>query len=139
MIIREYKHEDLEFILHRMDGRYSKRRADKFKLVENCDAFYCYVAEEDSKIKGFIIMEDLGDNTSHYMVQINVAKKRKGIGTLLVKHIFKKIGQGGHISLCVNINNEDAIKFYENLGFVKSGYTNGYRKNQNKLWYRIEL
>jgi len=66
MIIREYSPEDLEFILHGMDNRYSRRREDKFRLVENSEAFYCYVAEEGSKIKGFIIMEDLGDDVSHY-------------------------------------------------------------------------
>lgn len=138
MNVREYKHEDLEFILHKMDGKYSKRREDKFKLVENSDAFYCYVAEEDSII-GFIIMEKLGDDISHYMMQINVAEKRKHTGTALVKHVFQKMGPGSHMSLCVNTDNDAAIRFYESLGFTRSGYTNGYRKNQNKYWYQIDL
>ncbi|MFH0868863.1 MAG: GNAT family N-acetyltransferase [archaeon] len=140
MNIREYKHEDLELVLHQMDGRYSKRREDKFQLVEKCpNAFYCLVAEENSKIRGFIIMEDLGDGISHYMLQVNVAEKRKGIGKSLVKRVFDKIGHGGHVSLCVNTDNEEAIKFYEALGFKRSGYNEGYRKNQNKYWYQIDI
>ena len=139
MIIREYEHRDLEYILHKFDGRYSKRREDKFRLVENSNAFYCYLAEEDSKIKGFIMMENLGDDISHYMVQINVNEKRSGIGRLLVDKVFEKIGSGGHISLCVNTDNQEAIKFYESLGFKRSGYTQGYRKNQDKYWYQIDL
>ena len=139
MNIREYQHKDLEFILHKMDDHYSKRREDKFKLVENSDAFYCYVAEEDSRILGFIIMESLGDNVSHYMVQINAALKRQGIGRRLVQRVFEKIGRGGHISLCVNTDNDAAIKFYEALGFMRSGFTEGYRKGQNKYWYQLDL
>lgn len=95
MNIRKYQHNDLKFILHEMDGHYSKRREDKFKLVETPNAFYCYVAEEDSKVAGFIIMEDLADGLSHYMVQINVAKKKQGIGRKLVQKVFKEIGSGG--------------------------------------------
>ena len=139
MNIREYKHDDLEFILHKMSENYSKRREDKFKLVEHSDAFYCYVAEKDSKIVGFVIMEDLRDGVSYYMSQINVAEKRQGIGRALVQKVFDKIGRGGRINLCVNTDNETAIKFYEAMGFKKSGYTEGYRKNQNKYWYQINI
>tara|TARA_Y100000310_G_scaffold339691_1_gene433182 strand:+ start:1005 stop:1424 length:420 start_codon:yes stop_codon:yes gene_type:complete len=139
MNVRKYKHNDLEIILHRMDNRYSKRREDKFKLVECMESYYCYVAEEDSQVIGFIIMEDLGDSSSHYMVQINVAEKQKGIGSKLVKKVFERIGKGGHISLCVNTENESAISFYESLGFKRSGFTKGYRKGQNKYWYQFDV
>lgn len=147
MLVREYKHEDLEFILHEMDGKYSKRREDKFQLVEKCpNAFYCFVVEDRESenwpkymIKGFIIMEDLGDNISHYMLQINVAEKRLGLGRALVQKVFNKIGPGGHISLCVNTDNRDAIAFYNALRFKESGHCEGYRKNQNKIWYQIDI
>jgi len=147
MIVRDYNHGDLEFLLHKLDGRYSKRREDKFQLVEKCpNAFYCFVVEDRQSenwpnyiIKGFIIMEDLGDKISHYMLQINVAEKRLGLGKALVQKVFNKIGPGGHISLCVNTDNDEAIKFYEALGFKRSGYNEGYRKNQNKYWYQIDI
>ncbi|MEE9115287.1 MAG: hypothetical protein V3U09_00110, partial [Thermoplasmata archaeon] len=61
MIVREYKSEDLQEILHEMNGKNSKRRERKFKLVECSDAFICFVAEDDSRIRGFVIVEDLGD------------------------------------------------------------------------------
>ncbi len=138
MNIRNYQSSDLEAILYTMDGRYSKRREDKFRLVESSNAFYCYVAEENAVV-GFIIMEDLGDTVSHYMVQVNVAEKRKGIGRMLVQAVFDRVGVGGHISLCVNTNNAEAINFYEAMGFTRSGYTEGYRKGQDKFWYRKEL
>ncbi|MEK6884034.1 MAG: GNAT family N-acetyltransferase, partial [Nanoarchaeota archaeon] len=126
-------------ILYKMDNRYSKRREDKFKLLRNSDMFYCYVAQDEEGIKGFIIMENLGEGVSHYMVQINVAEKRRGIGRKLVERVFEKIGLGGHISLCVNMDNKDAIEFYKALGFRISGFTRNYRRGQDKWWYEIDL
>jgi ribosomal protein S18 acetylase RimI-like enzyme len=134
MILREYQSNDLEQILT-MDNKDSKRRKDKFKVVENCDAFACYVAEEDSRIKGFVIIEDLGDGISYYISQINAAEKRKGIGRRLMQYTFERIGTGKHISLNVNSDNEEAIRFYEALGFQRSGFTRNYRKGQDKYWY----
>jgi len=135
MIIREYRPEDKGAILN-FRGRYSQRRADKLVFVENSDTFFCYVAE-DKGIKGFIIMEDLRDN-NYYMVQVDVSKKRKGIGTLLVKKVFEKI-KSGHISLNVNTTNTEAIKFYEALGFTRSGHTKNFKKGKDKYWYEIEI
>jgi len=138
MEIREYQHEDLEKVLN-IDGRPSRRRADKFRLLESSDSFYCYVAEEGQRVIGFVIMEDLGDEVSHYMVQINSAEKRRGIGRKLVQKVFERTEKGRHISLCVNTDNEVAIKFYESLGFRRSGFTEGYRKGQNKFWYQVDI
>ncbi len=137
--IREYQHEDLEKALN-MDGRPSERRKHKFALVESIESFYCYVAVlTDEEILGFVIMEDFRDGASHYMVQINSAQKRKGIGRQLTQKVFDRVGVGGHISLCVNTDNQEAIDFYEAMKFTRSGFTDGYRKNQHKYWYQKDL
>ena len=122
-----------------MNGKNSKRRGDKFKLVECSDAFTCFVAEDDSKIRGFVIIEDLGDGVSFYIVQINVTERRTGIGRELIQKVFEFVGEGGHISLCVNTDNDASIKFFEAMGLQGSGHAEGYRKNQNKYWYQIDL
>lgn len=119
MQIKEYNSRDREQILSM--GRRSKRREAKIDAVEKLKPFYCFVAEEDSKIYGFVIMESLGDNVSYYMVQINVLEKRRGIGSLLVNKLFEYAGPGGHISLNVNTDNTSARQFYESLGFKISG------------------
>jgi ribosomal protein S18 acetylase RimI-like enzyme len=139
MIVREYTPEDLESALHSMTSKTSERRESKFKRVELLDAYYAYVAEEEGDIKGFIIMESLGDDVSHYMVQINVAEKRKGIGKLLVEKVFEIIGKGGHICLHVNNGNDEAIAFYDAMGFYRCGFIEEYRKGQDKLWFGIDL
>jgi ribosomal protein S18 acetylase RimI-like enzyme len=122
-----------------MNGESSKRRKDKFRLVECSDAFTCFVADDDSRISGFVIVEDLGDGVSSYVVQINVTERRMGIGRKLIQKVFEAAGKGGHISLCVNTDNDDSIRFFEAMGFRRSGQTEGYRKDQNKHWYQIDL
>lgn len=139
MEVREYSSDDLQCILHEMNGKYSKRREDKLKLVGCSDAFRCFVAEDDSEISGFVIVEDLGDGVSFYVVQINVNERRQGIGGILMRKAFEVVGKGGHISLCVNTDNDVSIKFFESMGFERSGHVEGYRKNQDKFWYQIDL
>ena len=136
--IRRYEPKDFESALN-LDGRSSKRRAQKLRMLELTDVFYGYVAETDQGIEGFVIMEDMGDGKSRYMVQINVRERRKGIGRRLVMEALLELGIGGHMSLCVNTDNEGAIKFYEAMGFKRSGYTQGYKKGQNKFWYQIDV
>ncbi len=137
LVIRSYLPADFKAVLN-MDGRPSERRAQKLRMVKYIKEFYCFIALVRKVVLGFVIMEDMGSG-SHYMSQINVREKRKGIGRKLVNKVFEHVGTGGHISLCVNTENEPAIKFYESLGFKKSGFTNGYRRNQNKYWYQIDL
>jgi ribosomal protein S18 acetylase RimI-like enzyme len=137
--IREFKHEDLEQILN-FNGKFSKRRQDKFQRVELLDSYYAFVAEKDKDIVGFIVMEDLADDSTHHMIQIDVADdyKRKGIGTLLVNHVFEYLA-GKRITLNVNTDNFPAINFYKSVGFEECGSCSHYRENQNKLWYTKKI
>ncbi|OGZ70296.1 MAG: hypothetical protein A3F47_01680 [Candidatus Staskawiczbacteria bacterium RIFCSPHIGHO2_12_FULL_38_11] len=137
--IRWCRPDDFECLTD-FDDHFSQRRADKLRAVRYVHSFTCFVADDEGEIVGFMIMENLHDN-SHYMSQINVKKslQRQGVGTQLVRKVFEIIGAGGHISLCVNTDNYPAIKFYESLGFMVCGFTAGYRRGQDKLWYQIDV
>jgi ribosomal protein S18 acetylase RimI-like enzyme len=139
LVIREYRSEDFARVFD-MDGRASERRARKFEVV-GLGGYYCYIAEDgDDNVVGFVIMKDFCDGKkSHYMEQINVAIKRRGVGRSLVTRVFEEIGPGGHISLCTDVGNNDAIRFYEAMGFRWSGFVHGYKKDEAKHWYTIDL
>lgn len=139
MIIREYKTSDFQSIMSDIPSSYSERRKDQLRIVENCKSYFCYIAEDEGKINGFIIFEDMGDNKSFYIVQISVAEKRKGSGSRLMNKVFEKVGKGSQISLNVNTTNEAAIEFYKKLGFKKSGETKDYKKGEDKYWFKINL
>lgn len=138
LFVRPYLPSDFQRCLN-FDGRASKIREYKLKRLELSEIYYGFVAEFNGEIVGFIVMEDRGDGISHYMVQVNVKEKRQKIGTRLVVRVFETVKVGGHISLCVNTDNEVAIRFYESLGFKWAGYTRGYKKGQNKFWYEIDI
>ena len=138
LFIRRYLPGDFAKCLN-FDGRASKIREFKLKRLELAEIYYGFVAELNGEVVGFIIMENRGDGVSHYMVQVNAKEKRQRIGTQLVVHAFESIGVGGHVSLCVNTDNEEAIRFYESLGFKWAGYSRGYKKGQNKFWYEIDI
>lgn len=140
-IIRPYRESDFGSALD-LDGRGKchKRRAANLTLISpNVDnGFYGYVAEDEyGDIVGFVVMEDLREEgNNHYMRQINASEKRRGIGRALVEKVFEVIGTDGHISLGVNTDNTEAISFYEALGFQRCGETKGYRRGQDKYWYK---
>ena len=49
-----------------LDGRPSKRSAQKLKMLELTDIFYDYLAIINEDVFGFIIMENMGDNELQY-------------------------------------------------------------------------
>ena len=134
--IREFKHEDLEQILN-LDGQFSKRRQDKFQRVELLDSYYAFTAEKGKDIIGFIIMENLSDDITHHIIQVNVSNdyKRKGVGMMLINHVFEYLGVGKRVTLNVNTDNISAINFYKKLGFEECGLSRHYREGQDKIWY----
>ena len=139
--IREFNlEEDLESVLN-FDERFSKRRADKFQRVELLDSYFSLVAEKDGDIVGFIVMEDLSDGISYYLVQVDVSEKyrRLGIGTALIDNVFDIVGAEKRVTLNVNEDNLAAIAFYERLGFERCGETRNYREGQNKKWYTKKI
>ena len=77
MIVRPYTDRDFEATLD-LDGRGRghRRRAANLTLIspDVDNGFYGFVAEDQGKIIGFIVMEDLREGgKNHYMRQINVS------------------------------------------------------------------
>lgn len=136
IVVREYRLEDFPAAFC-VGGPGSGRRAAQLRKLKCSPPFYGFVAEAEGKIVGFVVMEDLG-NDSHYVVQINSFPKRKRIGANLMRRVFAHV-PGAHISLCVNTDNVDAHAFYRFLGFRRCGYTADYRRGGDKFWYNIDL
>lgn len=138
-MIRIYRPSDRENILREIpSGRIGIRR-NQLQMAE-CDMYTCYVNKDKIGINGFALIRNLGDESSYYLEQITIKKnyRRKSIGTEIMNRVFLDL-YNKHISLCVNEGNDVAIEFYESLDFQRSGYTENYRRGQNKYWYRIDL
>lgn len=141
MNVRTYCSKDKKEILSKIPSSHLRTRENQLQMAEYCDMYSCFVSEGDSGINGFALLRDLADGVSFYLEQITIQKekRRKGIGTNLMKSIFQYLGTEKHMSLCVDTDNEAAIRFYESLGFLSTGFTKDYRKGLDKYWYAIDF
>jgi ribosomal protein S18 acetylase RimI-like enzyme len=97
----------------------------------NGDRSVCYLAWDEDEgcgiAAGFLDREDA---TKAHLVSMWVApaQRRRGVGRLLVEGIIDWARGGGAktLRLMVTSSNDVAARFYERLGFIKTGKTEPY-------------
>jgi ribosomal-protein-alanine N-acetyltransferase len=86
------------------------------------------ICKQDDQIIGFIIFSPI--NPEAHILSISVKKEMqlKGIGTLLLKSMLDqcKVMNYKKIFLEVRVSNNQAINFYEKLGFSKDAIRSNY-------------
>ncbi len=106
-------------------------------LLRNPDT--CFVAEEDSEIKGAIIAGNDGRRGYIYHTAVSPVCRHKGIGTALVQKALDALSNLGisKSALVVFERNKDGNAFWENQGFtVRSDLT--YRNKSLTEMTRID-
>lgn len=101
------------------------------KCLANCrnSRHSLYVAETGGKAAGFILIDPAGLAGSPYIksVAVEPAMRNMKIGELLVLHAEEVArGTSANIFLCVSSFNIAARRFYERLGFSKTGEIEDY-------------
>lgn len=104
---------------------------DNYKLNLNSIS-KCYMYMENNEVIGFILADIFDDRSEIIDVAVNVMHRNKKIGDKLVKYIIDLSKNSGcdNITLEVKVNNNSAIKLYQNNGFKvisvrKKYYSNG--------------
>lgn len=88
----------------------------------NVDTGYCFVAENNGDIIGFILAYETlpfhGTLSIHY-IGINPTHQGKGIGLLLFKRIIEKAKENniGVIQSLINTDNPPSVKLHKKAGF----------------------
>ncbi len=126
MTVRKMKIDDYENIyalwlscagmgLNNLDD--SKEGIEKF-LARNPDT--CYVAEEDDKIVGAIMVGNDGRRAYIYHTSVHPNFRRKGIAAKLVDTVLAELEKLGinKVALVVFERNELGNKFWESVGFT---------------------
>lgn len=101
---------------------------------EKCEtcvgAIVCKIDENIAKQRGYIAM-----------LAIDKRFRRRGLGSLLVAHAIERMKEGGcaQVYLETEAINKNALRLYENLGFVRDKrlhkyYLNGGDAFRLKLW-----
>jgi ribosomal-protein-alanine N-acetyltransferase len=92
------------------------------------DAFYCWVVLSGNEVIGYLIYSCAADEIDILNIAVSSKMRGKGVGNTLMGYLYQHAGElgGERIFLEVRPSNEEAIKFYEHLGFVKVGVRPGY-------------
>ncbi len=76
--------------------------------------------ETDEKIFGFLIFSAVGEEAHVLEIAVGVPFKRQGLGRYIIQRMISFALRKGHDSIYLEVRseNEEAIKFYQSLGFV---------------------
>lgn len=102
------------------DKNHLVSRKAEFQI--NVDSGYCFVAEDDEKVIGFLLSYETlpfrGTLDIHY-IGLNPKYQGRGIGLLLYEKLIKKAKQKGikQIKTHINLDNPKSIKLHEKTGF----------------------
>lgn len=96
-------------------------RKSEFQI--NVDTGYCFVAEKDGKIVGFILAHELLPFRRYLYIRyicIHPDLQGVGIGSLLYNKLIDKAKQNGvkEIRSLINLDNSRSIKLHEKVGFI---------------------
>ncbi|HEX6773951.1 MAG TPA: N-acetyltransferase [Acidobacteriaceae bacterium] len=90
------------------------------------------VAEVDGQIAGFCVVDwklQSGMKTGHFItVDVAPERRRAGIGRLLMQAGESELLRAGCLAVVLEVaaNNQDALAFYERLGYRETGRIPGY-------------
>lgn len=96
-------------------------------VYRNCNGRVFGIAD-DAQIVGCALVRDFTDEPFNYDLQQFMIDKRfqnKGYGTAalqLILELLKKEGRFDGVEVCVNREDAAALRVYEKVGFVNSGY-----------------
>lgn len=129
MTVREMTLEDLEQIMKIEEENFSVPWTENgfFSFLIRQDTLFL-AAEENGEIAGYcglVMVPDEGDITN---VSVDRDKRRRGIGTLLLRELIRRAGEAGVEKLYLEVreSNQAAIALYESLGFKRDGIRRDY-------------
>ncbi|KAA0003724.1 MAG: GNAT family N-acetyltransferase [Thermoplasmata archaeon] len=118
MIIRKFRYEDLESVTMLAYSSLEEGYTPDFFLTLWETSPNGFIIAEEERVVGFIlgVLTDI-HSLRILMLCVEKAKRRKGVGTALIKALIQNFPRVERVYLEVKVNNKGAIKFYEKLGF----------------------
>lgn len=131
MSIRRCEKKDLDKVMeieeNSFDYPYSREvfedhlSSDLFLVIEN----------EKGKIVGYILAEDQTDYGMIISIAVSPSHREKGFGRSLLEGVQNKIDADDYL-LTVRVSNQEALEFYDKVGFSNVGKIEGYYQNDEK-------
>jgi len=95
------------------------------------------VAEEDSKVAGFVMAGPQGGRRGHIItIDVLAPHRKSGLGTRLMLEVHERLRAAGarRVILETAVDNTAAIRFYEKLGYTTLRRLKGYYPKRLDAW-----
>lgn len=140
MTLRDYRAEDFEDICE-IDRQcfppgiaYSR---EEIALAVDQSETIVVVAEEDSKITGFVMATPTGRQRGHIItIDVLAPHRQSGLGTRLMTEVHNRLLAAGarRVILETAVDNAAAIRFYQKLGYTAERRLKGYYSGRLDAW-----
>ncbi len=133
-MIREAKKEELKEIAAMVEKEFHT----KWNLQNDLQKAYLYLEEE---ILGFLIFSSLYDHFDMDYIYVNEKYRRKGIARKLVLKMLKEGEKDSvkRITLEVSEKNQNAVLFYQKMGFQVVAKRKNYYRDSDALLMVLEI
>jgi [ribosomal protein S18]-alanine N-acetyltransferase len=151
VVLRDYRSSDLE-AMFRLDeacfaAEFRFDRQSMRAFAETGNALVMVAEGAGSEVVGFVIvhLERVAARRRGYVVTLDVAEgsRHKGLAERLMREVEARARAAGArwMELHVFTGNEGAIRFYERLGYVRTGFRHRFygAAGLNAFVYRREL
>lgn len=98
------------------------------ECIERCTAArdaHFLVAEDDDTVVGFLHYDCEGPRPELHRLYVEPGRKRKGIGSLLVEELHRRLEPQASYVLMVVADNRPAVAFYSRHGFQEEAQVDG--------------
>ena len=117
------------------------KESDYHRLFEAGGRLLALVLEEESRVCGFVVGRDLGEEWEIENVAVAGPARRRGLGTRLVGELLDHARQHGAQSVYLEVreSNRAARSLYEKWAFIESGRRKSYYREpeEDALLYRL--
>lgn len=135
IIIKKATVDDIKEIMYIQSLIKTNLISKKVLETDLQNPIYSYFIAYKNKLPvGFVGISNLLDTIDLQYIAVNTSYQNQGIGTKLFYHILHiaKENNINNIMLEVRASNENAICFYEKLGFTKISIRKNYYKDTNE-------
>jgi ribosomal protein S18 acetylase RimI-like enzyme len=119
--------QDLPAISALHDAEFPGTYASSADLLEGQSSNTTFVREDDGRILGYLSCQTQGESTLYVdFLAVAPDARRRGVARALLEAVPEQMG-AALVTLTVDENRGDALRFYEALGFTRAAATRPYR------------
>jgi [ribosomal protein S18]-alanine N-acetyltransferase len=140
--IRAFRPEDIPELVSIAEESFQAASWSRESYEELCksEGFLGFVSERAGRVSGFVVGRQAADEGEILNVAVRRENRRKGEGQALLSAVLEQLHRRGvkRVYLEVRESNENAVAFYQEQGFAKTGRRPGYYREPEEAAVLME-